>query len=113
MTQLLLKTGHDIIKIPLSNLYYMTTHRNKPHVIVLVTEKGSYEVRTTLSELERLYDKELLRCHRHFLVNLWKIKAINSQTRDIVFRDEWIKPIYFSRRKYSQLLKRWTEIEGE
>ena len=50
------------------------------------------------------------RCHRKYLVNLKRIKAIDLGTRRIMFDNSKVNSIVCSRRKLTEVLKDWKNL---
>lgn len=107
MKMLTVKEKHDIIKLNLNQVYYIQSQADKPHVLALVTREKTYEVRATLSNLEKDLGDFFFRCHRNCLVNVSKIVGFNKKERRILFNPKSLGPIYYSRRQYMQLYQLW------
>jgi len=81
MKDYILYQDRAIVKVPLSKIYFVTTHPTKAHAVLFVTAEGNFKASTSLSKIEAESTEELIRCHRKFLVNKDKIQ-------DLIMRQE-------------------------
>ena len=63
----LLPIDGEEVKVPVEAIQYVEAFSHK---VSVVTTKGIYELRKSLSEMETLLGKDFLRCHRSYLVGL-------------------------------------------
>lgn len=106
MKDYILYQDRAIVKVPLSKIYYVTTHPTKAHAVLFVTVEAS----TSLAKIEEESTEELIRCHRKFLVNKDKIAGFNHETRTIMFMDDRVSDIACSRRHFTILKNQWKNI---
>ncbi|HEM4291313.1 TPA: LytTR family transcriptional regulator DNA-binding domain-containing protein [Streptococcus suis] len=102
---LMIRTAKEWIKLPLDQVYDITSHPDKAHYVRIKTAGKSYDVLDSLSRLEKEYSPVLVRCHRNCLVNLSKIREIDVEKRVLIL--EGNRPIAFSRRRYQELRQLW------
>lgn len=57
----------EAVKVPVDAIQYVEAFS---HRVSVVTTKGIYELRKSLSEIETLFGKGFVRCHRSYLVGL-------------------------------------------
>lgn len=112
MSFMMIKINDEIKKISLSDILYIKSHSYKPHYVQIVTETESYDLGQTLQNLEELYPKYFIRCHRSCLVNSSKIKAVNVRENRIILGEKEQHQVTFSRRKKQQILQEWLD-KGE
>lgn len=110
MQEYILHRDRSIIKVPISDIYYITTHPTKAHTVIFVTAKGNFESSITLSKLEQESSYNLIRCHRKFLVNKYKIVGFNHETRTLMFMDDRVPDIVCSRRYFTIIKNKWKNI---
>ena len=110
MKDYILYQDRAIVKVPLSKIYYVTTHPTKAHAVLFVTAEGNFEASTSLAKIEEESSAELIRCHRKFLVNKHKIAGFNHETRTIMFLDDRVLDIACSRRHFTILKNQWKNI---
>ena len=110
MKEYILHQGRAVVKVPLSKIYYATTHPTKAHTVLFVTAEGNFEASTSLSKIEAESTEELIRCHRKFLVNKDKIAGFDHSTRKIMFLDGRVSDIACSRRHFTILKNQWKNI---
>ena len=60
MATIIIKDGSTLLKLDLSTIYYIQSHPQKPHIVLIVTGKGNYSLRASLTELAKLYPDELV-----------------------------------------------------
>lgn len=107
MQDYILHKAKAVVRVPLSKIYYVTTHPTKAHALVFVTLDGEFEASMSLSKLEATSSGNLVRCHRKFLVNKSKIMGFNYDDRTIMFMDHRIADISCSRRYFALLKDDW------
>ena len=66
MATIIIKDGSTLRKLDLSTIYYVQSHPQKPHIVLIVTGQGNYSLRTSLTELVKLYPDELVHCTGQF-----------------------------------------------
>lgn len=93
MKDYILYQDRAIVKVPLSKIYFVTTHPTKAHAVLFVTAEGNFKASTSLSKIEAESTEELIRCHRKFLVNKDKITGFNHETRTIMFLDDSVSSV--------------------
>lgn len=73
--KILFKTENGSMSLPLSQIWYVEAYS---HYCVLHTQDGEHTLRQSISAVEKLLagKKEIIRCHRSYLVNLQHISAI-------------------------------------
>ncbi|HEM5122115.1 TPA: LytTR family transcriptional regulator DNA-binding domain-containing protein, partial [Streptococcus suis] len=103
----ILSKNRSVVKLPISKIYYVTTHSFKPHTVVFVTLRGEFEANMSLTQIEDESAGKLKRCHRKYLVNQSKITGFDYATRTIMFMDSRIPDISCSRRYFPMLLAEW------
>ena len=64
MATIVIKDGNTLRKMDLSTIYYIQSHPQKPHVVLIVTGQGKYSFRASLTELAKLYPDALVHCNR-------------------------------------------------
>jgi len=71
----LFQTEEGTLSLPLSKIWYVEA---SAHQCVLYTQEQAYVLKQTISAVEKLFSgkKEIIRCHRSYLVNLQHISAI-------------------------------------
>ncbi|MDU3189564.1 LytTR family transcriptional regulator DNA-binding domain-containing protein [Streptococcus sp. KHUD_011] len=110
MQDYILYQGRALVRVPLSQIYYVTTHPTKAHAVLFVTAEGNFEASTSLAKIEEESSEELIRCHRKFLVNKYKIAGFNHETRTIMFMDNRVSDISCSRRYFTILKNKWKKM---
>lgn len=71
----LFQTEEGSLSLPISKIWYVEANA---HQCILYTQEREYVLRQTISAVEKLFEgkKEIVRCHRSYLVNLQHISAI-------------------------------------
>ena len=71
----LFQTEEGTLSLPLSKIWYVEA---SAHQCVLYTQEQEYVLKQAISAVEKLFSgkKEIIRCHRSYLVNLQHISAI-------------------------------------
>jgi len=96
-------------------VYYLEAADN--YVIIHYINAGKAEklfVRTSLKNIEWRYrDKQLVRCHRSFIVNLPRVEMMRRQDGEVVldFNDERIPAVPVSKGYVEQIMKRFTSTK--
>ena len=72
----LLTIGGETVRISVEEIQYVEAFS---HSISIMTTKGIYEVRKSLSEMETLLGDEFVRCHRSYLVGLRFVSGLSKQ----------------------------------
>ena len=68
MKDYILYQDRAIVKVPLSKIYYVTTHPTKAHAVLFVTAEGNFEASTSLAKNWRgKVQKNLLDAIENFL----------------------------------------------
>mgnify|MGYP004454502345 CR=1 FL=1 len=93
---LALKTENDYVKIYFHEIYYMESERNRLHIHTGKKEYIYYKSMKTVQEL--LPEKEFLKCHGSFLVNVFCIKEV--QEKDLLLLNGERIPVSRTYRKY-------------
>jgi len=69
-----------VIAIEQEKIIYFEISKEKKHIVGLKTEDGNWMLRGSLSKvLEQLDSKYFFRCHKSFIVNIRKIRAIHKK----------------------------------
>lgn len=73
--KLLFQTEEGKLSLPISKIWFIEA---SAHQCILYTQEQEYMLRQTISAVEKLLEgkKEIIRCHRSYLVNLQHISAI-------------------------------------
>lgn len=108
----ILHKGKTELKVPISKIFFVTTHPEKAHVALFITQEGEFETVMPLTKIEEISEGQLVRCHRKFLVNKSKIAGFNTESRTILFMDSSISNITCSRRQFSSLKNEWKLGKG-
>ena len=109
MATIIIKDGSALRKLDLSTIYYVQSHPQKPHIVLIVTGQGNYSLRASLTELAKLYPDELVHCNRQTLVNLAKIQGFDRESKSLFFEQSDLGDIVCSRRHLSSLIKLWSQ----
>ena len=108
MATIIIKDGNTLRKLDLSTIYYIQSHPQKPHVVLIVTGQDNYSLRASLTELAKLYPDALVHCNRQTLVNLAKVQGFDRGRKSLFFEQSDSEDIVCSRRRLSSLIKRWS-----
>ena len=108
MATIIIKDGNTLRKLDLSTIYYIQSHPQKPHVVLIVTGQDNYSLRASLTELAKLYPDALVHCNRQTLVNLAKVQGFDRERKSLFFEQSDLGDIVCSRRYLSSLIKRWS-----
>lgn len=98
------------VKVDLMDIFYIIPASDKNHILKVVTVNGVYEIYNSLTNVEDKLSFIFYRCHRKYIVNLEKIRALDKVNRTIMFLDEAIDTISYSRLKQKELEKLWEQI---
>ena len=109
MATIIIKDGSTLRKLDLSTIYYVQSHPQKTHTVLIFTGQGDYSRRASLTELAKLYPDELVHCNRQTLVNLAKVQGFDRERRSLFFEQSDLGDIVCSRRHLSSLIKRWSQ----
>lgn len=66
----------ESVKVPVEEIQYVEAFS---HSVSVVTTKGIYEFRKSLSEMEILLGEDFVRCHRSYLVGLRAMSGLSKQ----------------------------------
>lgn len=110
MDYIIAKKENVTVKLLLSEILYIGTKADNPRVLQFVTDDGIYEAYGKLKELDDRMGVTFNRCHRKYLVNLKRVKAIDADSRKIIFDNEHVEAIEGSRRKLTASFKAWMSI---
>ncbi len=95
-----------VIDIPLKRIRYMEV---MDHYVSIHTEKNSYILNTTLSNLEKeLEGHGFLRVHKSYLVNMELIRKYRS--RECVLTDETVLPV--GEKSYAEQKQKYLRYKG-
>mgnify|MGYP000846406610 FL=1 len=109
MATIIIKDGNTLRKLDLSTIYYIQSHPQKPHIVLIVTGQGKYSFRASLTELAKLYPDALVHCNRQTLVNLAKVQGFDRERKSLFFERSDLGDIVCSRRHLTSLIKRWSQ----
>ena len=102
---ILLKNEETLVKIPISNIYYLEKDKN---YIIFHTQKGDYKERGSMTQMEeKLKETRFSKCIAGCLVNLQYVSKIS---KDEVFVNNICLPI--SRKQKKQFVKDFTDFLG-
>ena len=107
MSIIVFKTKQDVIKLNLSDIYFIRSHPDKAHHLQVFTKEESYDFLEKIASLEVAYPNDLVRCHRNCLVNPSHIKEIHLKDRFVVLGQQEVYKVSFSRRRQQHLLQFW------
>ncbi len=94
------------IDIPLKHIRYMEV---MDHYVSIHTEKASYVLNATLSNLEKALEKHgFLRVHKSYLVNMDLIRKLRS--RECVLTDETVIPV--GEKSYTEQKQKYLRYKG-
>ena len=108
MASIIIKDGSTLRKLEFSTIYYIQSHPQKPHIVLIVTGQDNYSLRASLTELAKLYPDALVHCNRQTLVNLAKVQGFDRERKSLFFEQPDLGDIVCSRRHFSSLIKRWS-----
>ena len=98
------------VKIQFSEILYIGTIPERPRVLRFITDNGVYEAYGKIKDFEVSLGLIFKRCHRKYLVNLKRVKAIDTETRQIIFDNSEVASIECSRRSLTDVLKEWKNL---
>ncbi|MGT2728535.1 LytR/AlgR family response regulator transcription factor [Streptococcus phocae subsp. salmonis] len=96
---LIVNINNKPVKVALSDIFYITTSGEKPHVLNVITFQGLYKIHATLSSLESKLQNRFFRCHCKYFVNFKKIHGFNNSTNSVLFFGDQVGSIPYSRYK--------------
>jgi DNA-binding LytR/AlgR family response regulator len=70
---IVVSNGSGQLKLPYSDIIYISM---SSHTATIHTANNSFEIRKTAEELEELLPSYFTRCHRSYIVNLFKIDCV-------------------------------------
>jgi len=73
---ILVSNGNGQQKLPFDDIYYISMFS---HIASIQTEKDVYELRKTAQELSDMLPGYFVRCHRSYIVNLFKVKCMYKE----------------------------------
>ena len=78
------QTEEGNLSLPISKIWYVEAYG---HQSILYTQEEEYVLKHNISAVERLFEgrKELIRCHRSYLVSLQHISAIVKNDLVLLF----------------------------
>lgn len=84
------KSNSRLIKVQNENIYFVEALKD---YVIIHTDSAKYTIHSTMKDIEnKLLKEDFMRIHRSFIVNLKKIKAIESQNI-ILEKSEKVLPI--------------------
>lgn len=98
------------LKIKVTDIYYIGTVVDRPHVLKIVTEESSYEIYGKLKDMFAQASHILTRCHKKYLVNLAHVKGINKKNQQIIFENSKVDNIECSRRCLKEVIQTWENL---
>ena len=98
------------VKINILEILYIGTILERPRILQFVTDYGTYEAYGKIKDFEVSLGLTFKRCHRKYLINLKRVKAINTETRQIIFDNCKVNSIKCARRKLAEILKEWKNL---
>ena len=109
MATIIIKDDSTLRKLDLSTIYYIQSHPQKPHIVLIVTGQGDYSLRASLTELAKLYPDELSHCNRQTLVNLAKVQGFDRERKSLFFEQSDLGDIVWYRSQFYSLFMRWSQ----
>lgn len=110
MDYIIAKQDKLTAKLKLSDILYIGTKAERPRILEFVTDEGIYESYGKIKDFEEKIGLTFRRCHRKYLVNLRRVKAIDSKDRKIIFDNNSISPIECSRRHMVEVTRDWKTL---
>lgn len=94
--KLLFQTDNGVISLPVSKIWYVEA---RAHQCILYTAEEEYTLHSSIGEMTRYLEsrKELIRCHRSYLVNIQHIASIIKS--ELILDDKRSLPISRSEQK--------------
>ena len=74
---IIVSTGNGQLKLLFDDIYCISM---LSHTAIIQTESNSYELRKTAEELSELLPSYFIRCHRSYIVNLFKVDCVYKQS---------------------------------
>lgn len=97
-----IKTGRDIVRLPLNDIYYLEKQKN---YVYFHTARGCFPERTSLDNKSDLLAKGFLRTHIGYMVNIRHIEKLSSA--EICLSDGTSVPL--SKKYHDEVRKRFFE----
>jgi len=72
-TMLVVSSENGKMKLSFYDIYYISMFS---HTASIHTEKDTYDLRKTAGELYNLLPRQFIRCHRSYIVNLFKVDCV-------------------------------------
>lgn len=110
MDYILVKKDKLAFKIQFTDILYIGINPKRPRVLRFVTDGDVYEAYGKLKDFELRLGLTFKRCHRKYLVNLRRVKAIDMETRQVLFDNSKINSIECSRRSFIEVLNEWKSL---
>lgn len=107
MNYIIVNDGKLKVKIPLTDIVYMTTIEKKPHVLRIITNQRDYQIYGQLKDMAVALQLNFYRCHRKYLVNIAQIKGLDKVNKKILFFNQDVEGIECSRRYFKELELLW------
>lgn len=85
---LILPVDGELLRISLNQIYYIEACA---HSVLIVTNNDRIEVKRSISEMENEVDKNFVRCHRSYLVNLKYISRLSKN--EVVLDSSTVLPL--------------------
>ena len=97
-----IKTGRDIIRLPLNDIYYLEKQKN---YVYFHTARGCFHERTSIDNKSDLLARGFLRTHIGYMVNIRHIEKISSA--EVYLSDGSVIPL--GKKYHSEVRKRFFE----
>ncbi|MBK5034532.1 LytTR family transcriptional regulator DNA-binding domain-containing protein [Streptococcus sp. 15.1] len=110
MDYFIAKKGTKSVKIQIGDILYIGTLLGRPRVLQFITDNEVYEAYGKLKDFELILGSTFRRCHRKYLVNLSRIKAIDTGTRQIILDNGKVGSIECSRRNLNEVFEAWKDF---
>lgn len=91
---------------PLRQIYYVEAREKKVYIRIKQEEFGFYE---TIENMEKQLPNFFCRCHRSYIVNMRKVKAVKASLNEIELLDEITVPLS---RSYKKAVKEYHKNAG-
>ena len=72
---ILLTVGGEMLRLPVSQVQYVEAFS---HIVAIVTERDTIQVKMPISEVEKLLGEKFIRCHRSYLIGLKHISRLSK-----------------------------------
>lgn len=110
MDYVIAKKDGAVVKVYFSEILYIETIPSKPRILRFITDDARYEMYGRMKDFEVNASLTFTRCHRRYLVNLRRVKAIDKDNRTILFDNSNIQPIECSRRNRTEVFQAWKNL---